>query len=142
MFYLKWELFYIINLKTILTKILKTEPIQKKLNVEFKTRIIEKMRRQGKAFAIVQLKNPRIVSDQRGNKYKVSGGAKLQGTLTADFNFSYQEDNGLVTNFDSIEIINSLDVQGLKIPLESTDKVLSVLSETEYLTRRLFGDFF
>jgi len=36
-------------------------------------------------------------------------------------------------------IISTLEVQGLKIPLQEDDRILNTLSQTDYLTRRLFG---
>ncbi|MBD3197485.1 MAG: hypothetical protein GF317_20700 [Candidatus Lokiarchaeota archaeon] len=120
---------------------LEKEFTQKELKIEFKTKKIEKLRRQGKSHAQIRLAKSRIVSDNRGRKYKVSGGASVHGNLKADYQINFQEKDGLVTNLESIKIINNLEVQGLNIPLNEDDKIESTLSEMDYLTRRLFGGF-
>ena len=107
-----------------------------------KTKTIEKLRQQGKAYALILLRNPRIVVDSKGNRYKISGNTKMNGNLSVDYKLTYTEENNLVSNFEGIEIVNTLDVQGLKIPLDENDQILNVLSESEYLNQRLFGGLF
>ncbi|MFX1277635.1 MAG: hypothetical protein ACFFAT_21660 [Promethearchaeota archaeon] len=118
------------------------EHIQKELNIEYQTRKIEKLRQQGKNYVLMELVNPRVVSDRRGNRYKITSGTHVQGTLDASYDFSYDEIDGMVTNFKGIKVVNNLVVQNLKIPLMENDRVLRGQSESESLIDRLFGDFF
>jgi hypothetical protein len=90
----------------------------------------------------MELKNPRIVTDNKGNQYKIKGGARIRGEITASYNLSYSEQNGIVTNFKSLRVVNYLVVQNLKIPLQEDDHVITVKSESESLIDRLFGGFF
>ena len=120
---------------------LNQEPLQKELKIKYNTRNIENLRRQGKKYAIVQLNSSRIVKDKSGRTYKVNSGAQLNGTLSVDYNLSFNERDGIVTNFNSINIINVLNLQDLKIPLKKEDHVLSAMTETEYLTRSFLGNF-
>ncbi|MFX1364026.1 MAG: hypothetical protein ACFFCE_14740 [Promethearchaeota archaeon] len=121
---------------------LKKEPYQNELNVEYQTRKIEKLRQQGKNYVVVELVEPRVVSDRRGNKYKITSGTQVRGTLSAKYNFKYNEKDGMATNFKNIRVVNNLVVQNLKIPLTENDRILSVQSESESLIDRLFGDLF
>lgn len=119
----------------------RSELDQGELDVEFKTKSIEELRQQGKRYAVVQLNESRTIADNRGRKYGISRGTQVQGTLTADYQLTYREKDGIVTNFDGIRIINSLDVQGINIPLTTRDRILVALSRSEFLSRRLFGGF-
>lgn len=118
---------------------LKKEPLQKEISINFKTKSIERLRRRGQSHAQVRLANSRIVSDGRGNRYKVKGGARVHGNLSSDYDLDYEEENGLVKTFKNISVINTLEVQGLEIPLEEDDKILDSFSDTDYLARRLFS---
>jgi len=131
-----------IKIKNLPIKKLKMEPYQNELNIEYQTRKIEKLRQQGKTYAIVELVDPRIVTDRRGNKYKITSGTQVRGTLSAKYNFTYNEIDGMATNFNNIRVVNNLVVQNLKIPLTENDRVLRVQSESESLIDRLFGDLF
>ncbi|MFW9829844.1 MAG: hypothetical protein ACFFEY_19910, partial [Candidatus Thorarchaeota archaeon] len=71
-----------------------------------------------------------------------TSGTQVQGTLEASYDFSYEEIDGMVTNFKGIRVVNNLVVQNLKIPLMENDRVLRGQSESESLIDRLFGDFF
>ena len=119
----------------------KTEFYQDELQVEFKTRKIEELRQQGKVYAVVQLNKSRTITDQRGRKYGVSRGTQVQGILSVDYKLSFQEKNGIVTNFQGIRITNTLDIQGIKIPLVAKDRILVALSRSEYLSRSLLSGF-
>jgi hypothetical protein len=114
---------------------------QDELNIEYNTSKIEQLRRQGKIFAIVKLNKSRTIRDKRGRRYGISQGTQVQGTLSVDYNLKYQEEDNLVTNFLGMKIINTLDVQGLKIPLDTNDRIIVALSRSDYLSRRLFGGF-
>jgi len=116
--------------------------IQKEIEVNYKTRKIEKMRQQGNKYVIAVLDDNRIVSDNRGEKYKVAGGRKIQGKLAARYNLSYKEENDIIYAFDEIEIINTLEVQGLSIPLEEGDRIIQRRTRSEDLIDRLLGGFF
>ncbi|MFX0185083.1 MAG: glutamate-cysteine ligase family protein, partial [Candidatus Hodarchaeota archaeon] len=120
---------------------IKSEHKQEELNIEYTTHKIEQLRQQGKIFAIVQLNKSRTITDKRGRRYGISRGTQVQGTLSTDYNLTYLEEKNIVTNFQSIKIINTLDVQGLKIPLDTNDRIIAALSRSEYLSRRLFGGF-
>ena len=139
---MKYQDYLGISIKNLPSKKFQTELLQKDLDIEYETRKIEKLRQQGNNQAIVELVEPRIVTDRKGNKYKIRSGAQIRGTLSAKYNFSYDEINGLVTNFKGIKVVNHLIVQNLKIPLNENDRVLRVQSESESLVDRLFGDFF
>jgi len=114
---------------------------QKELNVEYQTRKIEKLRQQGKNYVFMELVEPRIVTDRRGNRYKITAGTQVRGNLEASYSFSYDDVNGMVTTFNGIRVVNNLVVQNLKIPLMETDRILRGQSESESLLDRLFGDF-
>jgi gamma-glutamyl:cysteine ligase YbdK (ATP-grasp superfamily) len=114
---------------------------QEELSIDYTTRKIEQLRQQGKIFAVVQLNKSRTITDKRGRRYGISRGTQVQGTLSTDYNLTYLEKNNIVTNFQGIKIINTLDVQGLRIPLDVNDRIIAALSRSEYLNRRLFGGF-
>ncbi|MFX0149749.1 MAG: glutamate-cysteine ligase family protein, partial [Candidatus Hodarchaeota archaeon] len=114
---------------------------QEELSIDYTTLKIEQLRQQGKIFAVVQLNKSRTITDKRGRRYGISRGTQVQGTLSTDYNLTYLEKNNIVTNFQGIKIINTLDVQGLKIPLDVNDRIIAALSRSEYLNRRLFGGF-
>ena len=114
---------------------------QDELEADFKTRKIEELRQQGKVYALVQLNKSRTITDKRGRRYGVSRGTQVQGILSVDYELTYQEKDGIVTNFDGIKITNTLDVQGIKIPLVNQDRILTALSRSDYLSRSLFGGF-
>ena len=114
---------------------------QAELEADFKTRRIEELRQQGKIYAVVQLNKSRTITDKRGRRYDVSRGTQVQGILSVDYELTYQEKDGIVTNFDGIRITNTLDVQGIKIPLVKKDRILTTLSRSDYLSRSLFGGF-
>ncbi|MBD3256595.1 MAG: hypothetical protein GF383_15995 [Candidatus Lokiarchaeota archaeon] len=137
----KYQEYLGIKIKNLTEKKFQLEPLQKELNIEYQTRKIEKLRQQGKNRAIVELKEPRIVTDNNGNRYKVEGGSRIRGVLSTNYNLDYDEADGIVTNFKSIKIVNTLDVQNISIPLKPGDRVVNVLTETESLIDRLFGGF-
>jgi len=120
---------------------IKTDFRQGELEVEFTTRNIEELRQQGKVFVVVQLNKSRTITDQRGRKYGISRGTQLQGMLDVDYKLPYQEKENIVTDFQAIKITNTLDVQGIKIPLDNKDRILVALSRSDYLSRSLFGGF-
>ncbi|MFX1380091.1 MAG: hypothetical protein ACFFA4_13470 [Promethearchaeota archaeon] len=131
-----------IKIKNLPDMKLRIDQSQKELNIDYKTRKIEKLRQQGKTYVLMELVEPRIVSDRRGNRYKITGGTQVRGTLEASYSFSYEDINGMVTNFNGIQVVNNLVVQNLKIPLYENDRVLRGQSESESLVDRLFGDLF
>lgn len=135
----KYQKYLGVEIQKLPEEKLEREPLQREISVNFRTKEIEKIRRRGKSYVEVRLGNSRIVSDNRGNKYKVKGGARVHGNLSSDYNLEYEEENGIVKTFNNISIINTLEVQGLEIPLEKDDKILNSLSETDYLARRLFS---
>ncbi|MFX0170729.1 MAG: glutamate-cysteine ligase family protein [Candidatus Hodarchaeota archaeon] len=118
-----------------------TEHKQEELSIDYTTSKIEQLRQQGKIFAVVELNKSRTITDKRGRRYDISRGTQVQGILSTDYNLTYLENNNIVTNFQGIKIINTLDVQGLKIPLDVNDRIIAALSRSEYLNRRLFGGF-
>jgi gamma-glutamyl:cysteine ligase YbdK (ATP-grasp superfamily) len=138
----KYQDYLGIKIKNLPAKKLQTEISQKELNIEYQTRKIEKLRQQGKTYVTMELVDPRTVTDRNRNRYKITSGTQVRGTLSAKFDFSYDETDGMVTNFNSIKVVNNLVVQNLKIPLRENDRVLRVQSESESLFDRLFGDFF
>jgi gamma-glutamyl:cysteine ligase YbdK (ATP-grasp superfamily) len=138
----KYQEYLGIELKNLPIKKLQLEKHQQQLEIEYQTRKIEKLRQQGKSYVMIELVDSRIVSDRNGNRYKISSGTQVRGILEARYSFSYNELDGMVTNFTGIKIINNLVVQNLKIPLKENDHVLRVQSESESLVDRLFGDFF
>jgi len=138
----KYQDYLGVSIKNLPNTKLQTELLQKELDIEYQTRKIEKLRQQGRTQATIELAEPRIVTDRSGNKYKISRGAQVRGTLSAKYQFTYDEIDGLVTNFKSINVVNSLKVQNINIPLNENDRVLRVQSESESLVDRLFGDFF
>ncbi len=131
-----------IQIKNLFEKKIQTNQSQKELNIEYQSRKIEKMRQQGKTYVVMELVEPRIVTDRRGNRYKITSGTQVRGTLEAKYNFSYDDIDGLVTNFNGIRVVNNLVVQNLKIPLSENDRVLRSQSESQSLIDRLFGDAF
>ena len=138
----KYQDYLNIQIKNLLEKKKQINQTQKELTIEYQSRKIEKMRQQGKTYVIMELMEPRIVSDRRGNRYKITAGTQVRGTLEAKYNFSYDDLNGMVTNFNGIRVVNNLVVQNLKIPLRETDRVLRSQSESQSLIDRLFGDAF
>ena len=131
-----------IKIKNLPDKKIKTDLSQKELNIEYQTRKIEKLRQQGKKYVFMELVEPRIVTDRRGKRYKITAGTQVRGNLEASYSFSYDDVDGMVTNFNGIRVTNNLVVQNLKIPLVENDRVLRVQSESESLLDRLFGDFY
>ncbi|MFX1303801.1 MAG: hypothetical protein ACFE9X_10615 [Promethearchaeota archaeon] len=131
-----------INIKNLPERKFQIDDSQKELNIEFQTRKIEKLRQQGKTYVLMELVEPRIVSDRRGNRYKITAGTQVRGTLEAKYDFSYDDIDGMVTNFNGIRVVNNLVVQNLRIPLRENDRILRGQSESESLIDRLFGDFF
>lgn len=138
----KYQKYLGINIANLPIRKFQTELGQKPLLIEYQSRKIEKLRQQGRNYAVMELKNPRIVTDNKGNQYKIKGGAQIRGEITASYNLSYTEKNGIVTNFKNIRVVNYLVVQNLQIPLQEGDHVLTVKSESESLIDRLFGGFF
>ncbi|MBD3215395.1 MAG: hypothetical protein GF311_22490 [Candidatus Lokiarchaeota archaeon] len=128
-----------IEIQSLPEEKLTKEPLQKKINIDFRTKDFEKLRRRGQGYVEVRLGDSRIIEDDRRNRYKVKGGARVHGNLSSDYNLSYEEKDGIITTFKDISVINILEVQGLKIPLKENDKILNSLSETDYLARRLFS---
>lgn len=124
------------------TKKLQTELLQKPLDIEYQSRKLEKLRQQGRTYAVMELRNPRIVTDRNGRQYKIKAGAQIRGRIIAGHKFSYNEKDGMVTNFKVIKVVNYLDVQNLMIPLAENDRVLRVQSESESLIDRLVRGFF
>jgi gamma-glutamyl:cysteine ligase YbdK (ATP-grasp superfamily) len=139
---LKYQDYLGIEIKNLPTEKLQREPVQKEIDVEYKTRKIDKLRQQGRNHAVVQLNDSRIVTDRSGSRYKINAGAKIRGIISAKYDLSYEETDGIVTNFKSFTVTNSLDVENLSIPLNENDRVLNVVTRSESLLDRLFGDFF
>ncbi|MFX0038048.1 MAG: hypothetical protein ACFFAB_01785 [Candidatus Heimdallarchaeota archaeon] len=137
----KYQDYLGIQIKSLPDKKLQADNSQKELNIEYQTRKIEKLRQQGKTYVLMELVEPRIVTDRRGNRYKITPGTQVRGTLEASYSFSYDDTDGMVTNFNGIRVVNNLVVQNLKIPLLENDHVLRGQSESESLIDRLFGDF-
>jgi hypothetical protein len=100
------------------------------------------LRQQGRIQARIQFGASRIVSDRNGRQYKIEPGTQTRGKLSAKYDFSYDEEDGLVTNYNGIKVVNYLVVQNLRIPLIENDRLIQVQSESESLIDRLFGDFF
>ncbi|MFW9971604.1 MAG: hypothetical protein ACFFDF_15520 [Candidatus Odinarchaeota archaeon] len=138
----KYQNYLGVKIKNLTDKKLYTDETQKELSIEFQTRKIEKLRQQGKGYVLMELIEPRVVTDRRGNRYKISPGTQVRGTLDASYSFSYNDIDGMVTNFNGIKVVNNLVVQNLKIPLRENDRVLRRQSESESLIDRLFGNFF
>ncbi|MHA1683755.1 MAG: hypothetical protein ACTSUE_22645 [Promethearchaeota archaeon] len=115
--------------------------VHESFTIQYHTESFEIARRKGNVYAVVQIRNPRIVEDKRGNKYKVAANAKLNGMLSADYKLIYDEKNNCIQRFKSIEVLNSLDVQGLKIPLEREDRLLRTFSKSDYAINQLLGGF-
>jgi hypothetical protein len=130
-----------IQIEQLLERKLDYEPIQGELQINVQTKELERQRQQGKNLAVVRLGDSRIVQDQGGTRYKVDGGSRIQGVLSADYKLSYKEENGMVIKFDGITVTNILDVQGLKIPLQQGDEILRLRSRSEFLSDRLFSLF-
>ncbi len=120
---------------------MKSRKIQEDISIDYQTKNFEKLRQEGKTLVVVRFKEKRIVSDSRGNKYKVPKGAKIDGTLSSDYQLNFEEENGVVHQFKSIKIVNTLKVKGLQIPLKGGDKILNSMSRSDYMSRRLFGGF-
>jgi hypothetical protein len=59
--------------------------------------------------------------------------------LSAKYDLKFKEQNGLVTEFEGIKIVNTLDVSGLNIGLTKNERIRVALSQSEYMSRRLFG---
>ncbi|MFX1550729.1 MAG: hypothetical protein ACFFB9_10230 [Promethearchaeota archaeon] len=137
----KYQDYLGIQIKNLPDKKLQADNSQKELNIEYQTRKIEKLRQQGKTYVLMELVEPRVVVDRRGNRYKITPGTQVRGTLEASYSFSYDDTDGMVTNFNGIRVVNNLVVQNLKIPLLENDHVLRGQSESESLIDRLFGDF-
>ncbi len=138
----KYQSYLGIEIKNLPSIKLQKEYLQKDLSVKFQTRKIEKFRQQGRTQALIELVEPRTVQDQRGNQYRVQRNTRIEGTLTARYQLKYQENQeGLVTNFTNISVVNYLNVQGIYIPLKKNDRVIKVYTETESLLDRLFGNF-
>jgi len=131
-----------INLKNLPYRKLQIDESQKELNIEYQTRKIEKLRQQGKTYVLIELVEPRFVTDRRGDRYKITAGTQVRGTLEAKYDFAYEDIDGMVTNFNGIRVVNNLVVQNLRIPLRESDRILRGQSESESLVDRLFGDFF
>ncbi|MFX0043983.1 MAG: glutamate-cysteine ligase family protein [Candidatus Hodarchaeota archaeon] len=138
----KYQSYLGISIKNLPHQKLQSDLIQKELDIEYQTRKIEKLRQQGRTQAIIELLEPRIVADRNNNKYKINKGAQIRGKLSAEYKFSFDEIDGLVTNFKNIKVVNNLKVQNLSIPLMEDDRIIRVQSESESLLNRLFGDFF
>lgn len=118
---------------------IKRKPLQRGMKVDFQTKQIEQLRQQGRNFAKIRLNKSRIVSDDRGNRYKVSGGNTINGTISSDYSLDYEQKDKIITHYTKVKVVNTLEVQGLKIPLREDDEIVSTMSQTDYLTRRLFG---
>ncbi len=116
-----------------------TKPSQEDLEVSVETPSIEQLRQQGKIYAVVQFNKSRQISDKRGRKYQIPQGSQVEGRLSARYNLRYKEQNGLVTEFEGIKIVNTLDVSGLNIRLTKNEQIRVALSQSEYMSRRLFG---
>jgi hypothetical protein len=138
----KYQDYLGVKIKNLPLPKISTESIQKKLDIEYQTRKIEKLRQQGRIQARIQFGASRIVSDRNGRQYKIEPGTQTRGKLSAKYDFSYDEEDGLVTNYNGIKVVNYLVVQNLRIPLIENDRLIQVQSESESLIDRLFGDFF
>lgn len=130
-----------IKIKNLPTEKFERERHIPELDINYQTRRIEKIRQQGKTYVTVKIGETRIISDSRGNKYEVSAGARIKGKLSAEFQLNYEEEDGMISEFSGLKIINSLKVQGIKIPLVEKDKVISSYNEAESLASRLFSGF-
>jgi gamma-glutamyl:cysteine ligase YbdK (ATP-grasp superfamily) len=130
-----------IKIKNLPNPKLQQESVQNELNIKYGTRKIEKLRQQGRNHALVQLNDSRVVSDRSGTTYQIKPGARVRGVISVDYNLSYNKLNGLVTNFNDIRIVNNLEVEGLKIPLNNNDRVINVSTPSESIFDRLFGNF-
>jgi gamma-glutamyl:cysteine ligase YbdK (ATP-grasp superfamily) len=137
----KYQEYLGIRIKNLPLPKIQTESIQKELDIEYQTRKIEKLRQQGRIQASIQFGESRIVSDRNGRRYRIEPGTQTRGELSARYEFSYDESDGLVANYKGIKVVNYLNVQNLRIPLKENDRVLKVQSESESLLDRLFGDF-
>jgi len=138
----KYQDYLKVIIKNLPTKKLQGEQIQKNLDIDYNTRKIEKLRQQGRVQATIQLSDPRIVKDQNGRKYRIERNTQIRGTISAGYEFSYDERDGLVSKFKGIKVINYLTVQNISIPLKASDRIVKVQSESESLIDRLFGDIF
>jgi hypothetical protein len=138
----KYQDYLGINIKNLPSEKLQREPLQQQFEVKYKTRRIEKLRQQGKNHAIVELGDSRVVTDPNGARYKIEAGAKIRGIISATYKLFYEEIDGLVTEFNGFTVANNLDVENLSIPLNENDRVVNVVTRSQSLLDRLFGDFF
>ncbi|MBD3188570.1 hypothetical protein GF325_17195 [Candidatus Bathyarchaeota archaeon] len=122
-------------------KTLLAPPAQSKIEKDFQTREIEKLITRDNMYAVVRIRDSRIVRDKGGQKYKVKQGAMINGMLSTAYFLEFEEQDRLVSRFNSIKAVNYIDVQGLQIPLKEGDKVVRVLNESDYIFNRLFGSF-
>ncbi|TXT58090.1 MAG: putative metal-dependent hydrolase of the TIM-barrel fold [Promethearchaeota archaeon] len=137
----KYQDYLGLEIKNLPKEKLQKAPLQRGLKVNFQTKQLEQLRQQGRNYAKIRLNKSRIVSDERGNRYKVSGGNSINGTISADYSLDYEEQNKIITHYTNVKIVNTLEVQGLQIPLREDDEIISTMSQRDYLTRRLFGPF-
>jgi gamma-glutamyl:cysteine ligase YbdK (ATP-grasp superfamily) len=113
------------------------------LKISTNTSQFEELRSRGKSILLLRTGSPRVAFDQRGGRnYRVKRGTRLIGKLSANFRLSYTEEQGLVTAFRDIEIINILKINGTTLPLQDGDLIERAFSEEEYMMSRFLGRSF
>lgn len=70
----------------------------------------------------------KLLKENNGTRYKIKAGAKIRGIISAKYKLSYEEIDGLVTNFRGFTVVNYLDIENLSIPLNENDRVVNVFS--------------
>ncbi|MHA2305915.1 MAG: hypothetical protein ACXACU_11030, partial [Candidatus Hodarchaeales archaeon] len=135
------EYLEMLNIKFTYLPDLPEKKTQEKFNINIKTPTIEKLRQQRKVFAVVKLDKSRIITDKRGRRYSIPRGTKIEGRLSTRYKLTYEEKNDLVTTYLSIDLVNTIVLRGISIPLDERDRVIVAIDETEYMSRRLFGGF-
>lgn len=115
-----------------------------KLSIAYKTKKIEQVRskKKGKTYAVVQFGRGIDVVDRYQRRYRINKGSKIQGILTASYELDYDKDQTFINHIKGLRVTNYLEVQGMKIPLTRTEKVMSVMSERDQMNQRLFGRSF
>ena len=73
---------------------------------------------------------------------RVKRGTRLMGKLSANFQLASIEENGLVTAFREIEIVNTLKINGTTLELQEDDQIERTFSEEEYMMSRFLGHSF
>ncbi len=110
------------------------------LKIHASTPHFEELRGRGKDILLIRTGSPRVAVDQRsGRQYRVKSGTRLMGRLSANFQLSYTEEVGLVVGFQDINIVNTLEINGTSLPLQTEDKIERALSEEEHILSRFLG---